>query len=85
MSLIITFMFEPAKLQMNCARANGSRTRRDTGTWVLVAPCCVTPTPRSALWVRRGARFASRGHPNQTALNVWYWTGSRVSWSPRPV
>src|SRR4051812_24421963 len=28
MSLIITFMFEPAKLQMNCASANGSSTRR---------------------------------------------------------
>ena len=28
MSLIITFMFEPAKLQMNCARASGTSTRR---------------------------------------------------------
>jgi hypothetical protein len=28
MSLIITFMFEPAKLQMNCARASGSRNFR---------------------------------------------------------
>jgi len=28
MSLIITFMFEPAKLQMNCANANGARKRR---------------------------------------------------------
>jgi hypothetical protein len=28
MSLIITFMFEPAKLQMNWANANGTRTRR---------------------------------------------------------
>src|SRR5215471_8204992 len=28
MSLIITFMFEPAKLQMNCASASGSRMRR---------------------------------------------------------
>jgi hypothetical protein len=28
MSVIITFMFEPAKLQMNWARANGSRSRR---------------------------------------------------------
>ena len=31
MSLIITFMFEPAKLQMNCARASGTSTlRRDS-------------------------------------------------------
>src|SRR4051812_15387260 len=28
MSLIITFMFEPAKLQMNCASASGARNRR---------------------------------------------------------
>jgi hypothetical protein len=28
MSLIITFMFDPAKLQMNCASARGSTNRR---------------------------------------------------------
>src|SRR3954454_13300146 len=28
MSVIITFMFEPAKLQMNCASARGISTRR---------------------------------------------------------
>ena len=28
MSLIITFMFEPAKLQMNCASASGAMMRR---------------------------------------------------------
>src|SRR5215218_5255992 len=28
MSLIMTFMFEPAKLQMNCARARGTSTPR---------------------------------------------------------
>src|SRR5215203_10118 len=28
MSLIITFMFEPAKLQMNCASASGSKNLR---------------------------------------------------------
>src|SRR4051812_9796512 len=28
MSLIITFMFEPAKLQMNCASASGARNAR---------------------------------------------------------
>ena len=31
MSLIITFMFEPAKLQMNCASASGISTRRKAG------------------------------------------------------
>src|SRR4051794_3776008 len=29
MSVIITFMFEPAKLQMNCASASGTSTRRN--------------------------------------------------------
>jgi hypothetical protein len=28
MSFIITFMFEPAKLQMNCASARGAINRR---------------------------------------------------------
>jgi hypothetical protein len=28
MSLIITFMFEPAKLQMNCASASGTSSLR---------------------------------------------------------
>ena len=32
MSVIITFMFEPAKLQMNCASASGTSTlRRSAG------------------------------------------------------
>src|SRR5580765_6486392 len=31
MSLIITFMFEPAKLQMNWASANGNNARRNAG------------------------------------------------------
>ena len=31
MSVIITFMFEPAKLQMNWASANGNNARRNTG------------------------------------------------------
>jgi hypothetical protein len=29
MSVIITFMLEPAKLQMNCASASGSRILRN--------------------------------------------------------
>ncbi len=32
MSLIITFMFEPAKLQMNCASASGRISRRADAT-----------------------------------------------------
>jgi len=33
MSLIITFMFEPAKLQMNCASASGSTNLRAAFVW----------------------------------------------------
>jgi hypothetical protein len=33
MSLIITFMFDPAKLQMNCASASGSTSRRAARVW----------------------------------------------------
>ena len=37
MSLIITFMFEPAKLQMNWARASGARSLRDETPGAVVA------------------------------------------------
>jgi hypothetical protein len=43
MSLIITFMFEPAKLQMNCANARGMRTIRSDFV-ELAAACPVTFT-----------------------------------------
>ena len=39
MSLIITFMFEPAKLQMNCARASGRINRRASRV-AATAPRC---------------------------------------------
>jgi hypothetical protein len=35
--LIITFMFEPAKLQMNCARASGAMNARAGPTQLAVA------------------------------------------------
>jgi hypothetical protein len=37
MSLIITFMFEPAKLQMNCASASGAMNARGEPTQLAVA------------------------------------------------
>ena len=41
MSLIITFMFEPAKLQMNWASASGARNARGELTQLAVpAVCC---------------------------------------------
>src|SRR5438874_6233275 len=50
MSLIITFMFEPAKLQMNWARASGAMNARADPTQLAVAnPCSVDValTPRT--------------------------------------
>ena len=38
MSLIITFMFEPAKLQMNCASASGARNLRRSATDISSTP-----------------------------------------------
>jgi hypothetical protein len=40
MSLIITFMFEPAKLQMNWARARGAmKARGDVTQGAVANPC----------------------------------------------
>jgi hypothetical protein len=51
MSLIITFMFEPAKLQMNCASASGMSTARaDT-----------PPVDRVTLHLPRAGIMACRG------------------------
>ena len=56
MSLIITFMLEPAKLQMNCAKASGAMNARGDLTQLAVASdptggaapplLGVPPTPR---------------------------------------
>jgi hypothetical protein len=40
MSLIITFMFEPAKLQMNWASASGAMNARGDLTQLAVAVAC---------------------------------------------
>jgi hypothetical protein len=50
MSLIITFMFEPAKLQMNCARARGAMNARGEPAQLAVAglSCGVALTQPSA-------------------------------------
>ena len=47
MSLIITFMFDPAKLQMNCARASGTSTLRSALEVRPVVTCsAMVPAPR---------------------------------------
>ena len=52
MSLIITFMFEPAKLQMNWARASGSSARRSAGD--------IRPPPTACAAVTAAARTGRR-------------------------
>jgi hypothetical protein len=42
MLLIMTFMFEPAKLQMNCARASGTSILRSDPAAVLRSAVLVT-------------------------------------------
>src|SRR4051794_3912226 len=57
MSLIITFMFEPAKLQMNCASASGARKRRRAATSIGVAPAVMrAPCSARRAWGQRPAR-----------------------------
>jgi hypothetical protein len=52
MSLIITFMLEPAKLQMNCASASGAMNARGDPTQLARAS--------PYLELQRSRRFASR-------------------------
>ena len=62
MSVIITFMFEPAKLQMNCASASGTSTLRSAG-WrpaTAVGHVGSRQVRRRSLGRRRG-RAGSRG------------------------
>jgi hypothetical protein len=57
MSLIITFMFEPAKLQMNWARASGARNlRRETAE-----PAGAGPSVIGRLRLGDGARGEDQG------------------------
>jgi hypothetical protein len=54
MSLIITFMFEPAKLQMNCASASGTSILRSVREGRPAPTVSATSSPRF------GARDGSR-------------------------
>jgi hypothetical protein len=63
MSLIITFMFEPAKLQMNWARASGAMNARGEPTQLAVAePGSGVVALTSAL--KPEAASVSDHHPN---------------------
>ena len=47
MSLIMTFMFEPAKLQMNWASASGTSIRRSDPAGARTPAAVMTPTRRA--------------------------------------
>src|SRR5689334_24330129 len=66
MSLIITFMFEPAKLQMNCASASGARNRRRAATAAAPGPRSGFGASVTSLRSRRGAEARSLplAHPH---------------------
>jgi hypothetical protein len=62
MSLIITFMFEPAKLQMNCASASGARNfRRDMTALAMSALPLTRPTIRHGRSGYKDACTPARG------------------------
>ena len=65
MSLIITFMFEPAKLQMNCASASGS-TSRPRGTSCWAAGAWVVAAAGGMATTRVWPDQAARPHPMRT-------------------
>ncbi|GAB2984226.1 hypothetical protein GCM10027097_41740 [Amycolatopsis acidiphila] len=70
MSLIITVMFEPAKLQMNCARASGTSTARsepDVEGSAIRESCCTPPAGGSP--GKEGVRLDGRDEPEAPDFN----------------
>src|SRR5829696_4728377 len=68
MSLIITFMFEPAKLQMNWARASGARNARHERE----APADSELAPTEPVPVRLGCRDRACGEDQrEVAERLW--------------
>ena len=60
MSVIITFMFEPAKLQMNCASARGTRMRRsEPDGRPTLTPSATSRRLSAATEVRRNEHIAA--------------------------
>src|SRR4051794_17220741 len=76
MSLIITFMFEPAKLQMNCASASGARNLRRAAA----APASTVV----AVMAHDGGR-ADRSFHHLDRMNLYHRPGSRLLWGPFPL
>src|SRR6478672_13406591 len=54
MSVIITFMFEPAKLQMNCASASGRTNLRAESPGLAVASALVAAAGMAELFIDQG-------------------------------
>jgi hypothetical protein len=63
MSVIITFMFEPAKLQMNCASARGRINLRGDITARLGVRASLTPTEFSVTEPHKCYALDSREDP----------------------
>ena len=91
MSAIITFMFEPAKLQMNWASASGAINRRALRSASPVArpsagEVLISEPPgqhyRIARWTRGRRPFRRPAHPSQTPLTST--TISRPARAARP-
>src|SRR3954454_16344353 len=78
MSLIITFMFEPAKLQMNCASASGAMNARADPTQLAVVrpgfvgapltPVHVLRTPSS----QRRCSFCRGARSDRPRAHAWH-------------
>src|SRR5437764_12760731 len=71
MSLIITFMFEPAKLQMNCASASGRRTfrRARDGRPLAVPGSTMLHQPPKVGGLSASAACPSPGDPTSSAAH----------------
>ncbi len=68
MSVIMTFMFEPAKLQMNWARASGISIFRNDGAMLLLSAALSTTAPRTRSTGHRASVAALRIGAGPTGL-----------------
>src|SRR5580765_2508775 len=73
MSLIITFMFEPAKLQMNCASASGRISRRAerAGLGASARPADMAPSVIGRCY----SKARSPAHGDTSADGTARWQG----------
>jgi hypothetical protein len=77
MSVIITFMFEPAKLQMNCASASGrislradASGRSTVGAWLAGTELSLTRSPAAARVRVPTPKYDPADHASSKSLGV---------------